>query len=227
MCSRYTLSAPPDAVRAFFAYREHPNFPARYNIAPTQPVPVVIRGSEGVPQFVLMRWGFIPAYVKGDERPPVLINARSETVAEKAAFRAAFKRRRCLLPADGFYEWTGPKGAKRPFLFSRPEAGLFGFAGIWECWQDGKNGGEIDTVAILTCGANKVVGQLHDRMPVILRPEQFETWLGGEETELEAASQLLKPAPDDFLQAEEMDPRINNSKIDEPGIQQPVQPALL
>lgn len=180
-----------------------------------------------MPEFVLMRWGFIPAYVRGDESPPVLINARSETVHEKPAFRAAFMRRRCLLPADGFYEWTGRKGAKRPFLLSRPDGGLFGFAGIWECWQDRVNGGEIDTVAILTCEANGVVGRLHNRMPVILQPEQFEPWLGGEETELETARELMKPVPDDFLQAAEMDPKINDSRIDEPGIQAPVQPALL
>lgn len=230
MCSRYTLSSPPEAVRSYFRYPERPNFPPRYNIAPTQPVPVVVGGPEGARRFVLMRWGFIPGFAKDPKDLPLLINARGETAAEKPAFRNAFRRRRCLLPADGFYEWTGPKGAKRPFLFRSREGGLFGFAGLWECWEDRKNGGEIDTVAILTTGANKVVSALHDRMPVVLARDDFDAWLACDEESPEAAERaraLLRPAPEAFLEAVELDPKINNSKLDEPGIQQPVQPALL
>jgi putative SOS response-associated peptidase YedK len=220
MCSRYTLSAPPRAVREYFAYREQPNFPPRYNIAPTQPVPVVVRDFDGNRAFRLMRWGFLPGFVRDPKKLPALINARSETVAEKPAFRNAFKRRRCLLPADGFYEWTGPKGARRPFLLQPMQTGPFGFAGIWECWQDRQSGGEIDTVAILTCAANACLSRLHDRMPVVVAPQDFDLWLDGDETKAEAAKALLLPAPEDFFGIVELHPKINNSKIDEPGIQE-------
>jgi putative SOS response-associated peptidase YedK len=230
MCSRYSLSAPPEAVRAYFGYREQPNFPARYNVAPTQPVPVVRRDADGANVFVLMRWGFVPSFVKDLKAAPTLINARAETALEKPSFRNAFRRRRCLLPADGFYEWTGAKGARRPFLMRRTgDQPLFALAGIWECWQDGKSGSELDTVAILTCAANRTISALHDRMPVVLTGDQFDSWLdGGESAEaVGAASALAKPAPEDFFEMVELDPRINNSKIDQPGIQLPLQPALL
>ncbi len=177
-----------------------------------------------------MRWGFVPAYVKDPKTLPLLINARSETAHEKPAFRNAFRRRRCLLPADGFYEWMGRRGAKRPFLVQRPGGALFGLAGIWECWMDRESGAEIDTVAILTCASNKWLSLLHDRMPVVLVPEQFAAWLDCDETDpakLEAARAMAQPVADDFFEMIELDPKINNSKLDEPGIRQPVQPGLL
>jgi putative SOS response-associated peptidase YedK len=226
MCSRYSLTLPPEAVRAYFGYADTPNFPARYNIAPTQPIPVVAVDREGVRRFRLMRWGLLPSFVKDPKKFPTLINARSEEVLEKPSFRNAMRWRRCLVPADGFYEWTGPKGKRRPFLLRPKAPKLIAFAGLYERWRDGK-GGEIDTVAILTCPSNATVSVLHDRMPVVLAPEDFASWLDVKGTDSAAAAQLLRPAPEDLFEPVELDPKINDSKRDEPGIQEPLQKELL
>src|SRR6188472_360987 len=153
MCGRYCITSAPEAVRALFRYREQPNFPARYNVAPTQPVPIV-RMTEGERQFALVRWGLIPAWVKDPKDFALVINARGESVNDKPAFRYAMKRRRCLFPADGFYEWKTVVGGKRPY-FARPRAGgPIAFAGLWETWM-GPHGEEVDTAAIVTTVANK------------------------------------------------------------------------
>ena len=222
MCSRYSLALSPEEVRAYFGYDDTPNFPARYNIAPTQPVAVVCLDRDGARRFRLMRWGLLPYFVKDPKRFPTLINARAEDALSKASFRNAMRRRRCLVPADGFYEWTGSKRARRPFLLRPRKGGLFAFAGIWESWR-----GEIDTVAILTCPANTLVEKLHDRMPVVLAEEHFGAWLDAEGTSAEDAAELLRPAPDDLLEAIEVDPKINDSRKDEPGIQEKLQKELL
>jgi putative SOS response-associated peptidase YedK len=219
MCSRYSLTSPPEAVRAYFGYGDTPNFPARYNIAPTQPIPVVCRDREGARRFRLMRWGLLPSFVKDPKKFPTLINARSEEVLEKPSFRNAMRWRRCLIPADGFYEWTGPKGKRRPFLLRPKMPKLIAFAGLYERWRDGQ-GGEIDTVAILTCPSNASVSVLHDRMPVVLAPEDFASWLDVKGTPPETAAALLRPAPEDLFEAIELNPKINDSKRDEPGIQE-------
>jgi putative SOS response-associated peptidase YedK len=219
MCSRYSLTSPPEAVRAYFGYGDTPNFPARYNIAPTQPIPVVCRDREGARRFRLMRWGLLPSFVKDPKKFPTLINARSEEVLEKPSFRNAMRWRRCLIPADGFYEWTGPKGKRRPFLLRHKMPKLIAFAGLYERWRDGQ-GGEIDTVAILTCPSNASVSVLHDRMPVVLAPEDFASWLDVKGTPPETAAALLRPAPEDLFEAIELNPKINDSKRDEPGIQE-------
>jgi putative SOS response-associated peptidase YedK len=226
MCSRYNLTSPPEAVRAYFGYPDTPNFPARYNIAPTQPIAVVARDREGVRRFRLMRWGLLPSFVKDPKKFPTLINARAEDVLVKASFRNAMRWRRCLIPADGFYEWTGEKGKRRPFLLRPREPRLIAFAGIYERWRDGK-GDEIDTVAILTCDSNRTVSALHDRMPVVLPPEHFAAWLDVEGTSPEEAAALLKPAPDDLFEAIEMHPKINDSNREESDILEPLQPSLL
>lgn len=226
MCSRYSLTSPPEAVRAYFGYRDTPNFPARYNVAPTQPIPVVCIDKEGARRFRLMRWGLLPSFVKDPKQFPTLINARSEEALTKPSFRNAMRWRRCLIPADGFYEWTGPKSARRPFLLRPREPRLIAFAGLYERWRDAE-GGEVDTVAILTCPANRTVTPLHDRMPVVLSPEHFAAWLDVKGTTAQAAAEYLLPAAGDLLEAIEMDPKINDSRKDEPGIQEPLQKELL
>ncbi|MFZ2018785.1 MAG: SOS response-associated peptidase [Methyloceanibacter sp.] len=226
MCSRYSLTSPPEAVRAYFGYGDTPNFPTRYNIAPTQPIPVVCRDREGARRFRLMRWGLLPSFVKDPKKFPTLINARSEEALDKPSFRNAMRWRRCLIPADGFYEWTGPKGKRRPFLLHPKTPRLIAFAGLYERWRDGQ-GGEIDTVAILTCPSNATVSVLHDRMPVVLAPEDFASWLDVKETPPETAAALLRPSPEDLFEAVELDPKISDSKRDEPGIQEPLQKELL
>ena len=226
MCSRYSLTSPPEAVRAYFGYADTPNFPARYNIAPTQPIPVVAVDREGARRFRLMRWGLLPSFVKDPKKFPTLINARSEEALDKPSFRNAMRWRRCLIPADGFYEWTGPKGKRRPFLLHPKTRTLIAFAGLYERWRDGQ-GGEIDTVAVLTCPSNATVSVLHDRMPVVLAPEDFASWLDVKGTSPEAATALLRSAPEGLFEAIELDPKINDSKRDEPGIQEPLQHSLL
>lgn len=226
MCSRYSLTSPPEAVRAYFGYCDTPNFPARYNVAPTQTVAVVARDREGVRRFRPMRWGLLPPFVKDPKKFPTLINARSEEVLDKPSFRHAMRYRRCLVPADGFYEWTGPKGKRRPFLLGPRAGGLIAFAGLYERWRDGE-GGEIDTVAILTCPANAIIAPLHDRMPVVLAPEHFAAWLDVKATPADQAARLLQPAADDLFEAIELHPKINDSKRDEPGIQEPLEPSQL
>ena len=227
MCSRYNLTSPPEAVRAYFGFRDNPNFPARYNIAPTQDVGVVYVDADGNRRFKSMRWGFLPFFAKEPKGAPPLINARAEGIATKTSFRQAFARRRCLVPADGFYEWTGPKGARRPFLLRPKQGGLIAFAGLWERWRDKQTGSETDTVVIITCPANDVVAKLHDRMPVVLAPKDYAAWLDSNSTSLEAAAALLKPSAEDALEAVELHPKINDSRREEPGIQQPLQLQLL
>jgi putative SOS response-associated peptidase YedK len=163
MCGRYIIASSPEALRRLFGYSEHPNFPARYNVAPTQPVPVVIL-ENGARQFRLMRWGFLPSWVKDPGKFALVINARSETVLEKPSFRNAIKRRRCLLPADGYYEWQVSPSRKRPFFIRRRDGAPIAFAGVAETWT-GPNGEEVDTVAIVTAAAGPEMALLHERVP--------------------------------------------------------------
>ena len=175
MCGRYCITSAPEAIRALFRYREQPNFPARYNIAPTQPVPIV-RMAEGEREFALVRWGLIPAWVKDPKALALLINARAESVNDKSAFCNAMKRRRCLFPADGFYEWKPHGAAKRPYLARPVAGGPMAFAGLWETWI-GPDGEEMETAAIVTTEANSAMATVHHRAPVIVPPEQFGFWL--------------------------------------------------
>lgn len=200
MCGRYAITLPPEVMRSYFGYEDYPNFPPRHDVRPTQPVPVVL-AQGGARRFVLMRWGFIPGFVKNEKEFPLLLNARSETVAEKASFRHAIRRRRCLFIADGFYEWQklDEKGKKKqPFLIRRPMQGPIALAGIWECWQS-PDGSEIDTAAILTTSANALLSAIHERMPVILEPRDFDAWLSSETSGGEVL-QLMRPLDDDALE---------------------------
>jgi len=173
MCSRFTLISNPETVRATFGHRERPNYPPRYNIAPTQPIHIVRLAANSARELVLVRWGLLPSWVKDPDSFSTLINARAETAAQKPSFRAGMRHRRCLIPADGFIEWTGPRGAKRPFYLKRRDEGLLAFAGLWEHWQ-GADGAEIESAVILTTHANASVSPLHHRMPVIRDPEDFD-----------------------------------------------------
>ena len=164
MCGRFVITSPPAALRQIFGYLEQPNFPPRYNIAPTQPIPVVIV-ENGIRHFRLMRWGLLPAWVKDPGKFTLLINARAETVLEKPAFKNAIKRRRCLIPADGYYEWQVSEKRKRPYFIHRRDGAPIGLAGLAETWI-GPNGEELDTVAIVTAPASADLAVLHHRVPV-------------------------------------------------------------
>lgn len=219
MCGRYFIVMTPAMMRGMLGYPEMPNFPARYNVAPTQPIPLV-RMWEGQRQFILMRWGLLPSWVKDPKAFTLLINARSETVNEKPAFRNAMKRRRCLIPADGFYEWKRDGAVKRPYLIRMKGSAPFAFAGLWETWV-GPNGEELDTVAMITTDANAVLAPIHHRMPVILPPDRFGMWLDCANVNANDASTLLAPAPDDAMEAFEISPAVNRVANDGPDIQEP------
>jgi putative SOS response-associated peptidase YedK len=216
MCGRYAIITPPAELKAAFGYAEQPNFPPRYNIAPTQPVPVV-HHSEGERHFTLMRWGFIPGWVKDLKRFPLINNIRSETATEKASFRAAFQRRRALMPADGFYEWQRLGKSRRAFLIRRPDCKPFAFAGLWETWST-SDGSELDTAAMLTTHANGLISAIHDRAPVILLQRDYDMWLDPMTTSAEAES-LLRPPPDGLLEMVSVSDAVNKVANDGPEIQ--------
>ena len=219
MCGRYSIVMTPAMMRGFLNYAEMPNFPSRYNVAPTQPIPLV-RMWEGQRQFVLMRWGLLPSWVKDPKTFTLLINARADTVNEKPAFRNAMKRRRCLIPADGFYEWKRDGGAKRPYLIRMKGGAPFAFAGLWETWV-GPNGEELDTAAMITTDANAVLAPIHHRMPVILPLDTFDMWLDCANVSALEASALLVPAPAAAMEAFEISPAVNHVANDSSEIQQP------
>jgi putative SOS response-associated peptidase YedK len=213
MCGRYAITSAPEALRALFAYAEQQNFPARYNIAPTQPIPIV-RLTEGKREFALVRWGFLPSWVKDPNAFALIFNARGESVSDKPAFRAAMKRRRCLIPADGFYEWQASgKGPKQPFYIHAKSGQPMAFAGLWETWE-GPNGEEVDTAAIVTTRANRTLAPLHDRMPVIIAPDAFDLWLNCGQVDARTAEALIGPAPDDLLEAYPVSTAINRTAND-------------
>lgn len=213
MCGRYAITSAPEALRALFGYAEQPNFPARYNIAPTQPI-AVVRLVEGKREFALVRWGFLPSWVKDPNAFTLIINARGESVCDKPAFRAAMKRRRCLIPADGFYEWRASgRGPKQPFYIHARSGKPIAFAGLWETWE-GPNGEEVDTAAIVTTRANRTLSPLHDRMPVIIAPDAYDLWLNCGEVDARTAEALIAPAPDDLLEAWPVSTAVNRTAND-------------
>ena len=234
MCGRIAITLPPEAIRAFFRYVEQPNFPPRYNVAPTQPVPVVRleRHASGEKQrhLVLVRWGFLPGFVKDPKDFPLVINARAETVAEKPSFRNALRRRRCIFVADGFYEWRRPPEGKRkgappaqPFLIRRRDGAPLALAGLWETWA-GPNGEEVDTACIVTTMANGAMAAIHDRMPVILEPESFDIWLDCDDHDTRDAEALMCPAADDVLEFWPISTAVNKVANDDASVQAPTGP---
>jgi putative SOS response-associated peptidase YedK len=230
MCGRFAITLPPEAVRAFFAYVEQPNFPPRYNIAPTQPIPIVFAGAYtggAERHFLLVRWGFLPGFVKEPKSFPLLINARAEGIEQKASFRAALRRRRCLVIADGFYEWrrVSEKGPKQPYLIRRIDGEPMGFAGLYETWSD-PTGGEIDTACIVTTRANQLMSNVHDRMPVILPREAFSLWLDTDRVDPATAVELLTPAPERALELVPIGTAVNRFENDAAALQAPVGKAL-
>jgi len=220
MCGRYTLTSAPEVLRALFGYAGQPNFPPRYNIAPTQPI-AVVRIREGQREFALVRWGFLPSWVKDPKAFTLLINARGESVIDKPAFRAAMKRRRCLIPADGFYEWQKAGERKRPHFVRARSGGPFAFAGLWETWT-GPNGEELETAAIVTTRANRTLGVIHERMPVIVPPDAFDLWLDTANVDATTAAALIAPAREDLLEAHEISTAVNRVANDNPGLIEPL-----
>ena len=185
-------------------------------MAPTQPI-AIVRLVNGERHFALVRWGLLPSWVKDPKAFSLLINARGETVTEKPAYRAAMKRRRCLIPADGFYEWKAGGPRKQPYYIRAKSGTPLAFGGLWETWT-GPNGEELETAAIVTTAANETLAPLHDRMPVIIAPDQFDLWLGQGDEDTAAASALIKPAPDDLLEAYSVSTDVNRVANDNPKL---------
>jgi putative SOS response-associated peptidase YedK len=220
MCGRFVITSPPEALRQIFGYAEHPNFPPRHNIAPTQPIPVVIVENEAR-HFRLMRWGLIPAWVKDPRKITLLINARSETARDKPAFKNAIKRRRCLVPADGYYEWQASGDRKRPFFIHRRDGSPFGFAALAETWT-GPNGEELDTVAIVTAPASDDLATLHHRVPVTIAPGDFERWLDCRAHDVDEVLGLLVGNKEGEFAWHEISTRVNKTVNDDAQLLLPI-----
>ena len=186
----------------------------RYNVAPTQAMPVV-RMVDGKRELALLRWGLIPSWAKDPKIGNSLINARGETVHEKPAFRSAFKARRCLVPADGFYEWRKlPGGGKQPYRITMADGSPFAFAGLWERWDKGEE--PLETFTIITTSANELVAPIHDRMPVILDPADYDAWLESPDTAIPIA--LIQPYPAKRMSAYPVSTRVNSPRNDDAAV---------
>ncbi|MDQ6437988.1 SOS response-associated peptidase [Mesorhizobium sp. LHD-90] len=199
MCGRFTLMATPDQVALFLSLTDLEDFPARYNIAPTQPILMVAAGHPQPPGSnlpdriaMLVRWGLIPRWAKDPKSLSLLINARSETADERGTFKAAMRHRRALIPASGFYEWKTVDKTKQPFFMRPRDGGLVAFAGLMETYAD-PNGSEIDTGAILTTAATPDIAHIHDRMPVVVAPRDFARWLDCRTLEPRDVADIMQP----------------------------------
>lgn len=222
MCGRYTLSSPSAKLfEKFEIGGEAPELTPNYNVAPTQSVAAIIEG-DGIRRLEALRWGLVPSWAKDPSIGSRMINARSETAHEKPSFRTAFKRRRCLIPADGFYEWKKEEGGKQPFHIHMKDGEPFAFAGLWETWDGGE--GEVRTCAILTTEANEMMSEIHHRMPVILPAELHDAWLGGE-AEKDELIAMMEPHPSGGMEAYPVSRFVNKPSNNDPSCVEPVSAA--
>jgi len=220
MCGRFTLATPAAQIAELFGLEHTPELTPRYNIAPSQQV-AIVRRAGGRPELAWARWGLVPSWARDPAMGARTINARCETVAVKPAFRAALRRRRCLIPADGFYEWRREGNRKQPFYFSLPNGSLFAFAGLWERWEGA--GEPLESCTILTTGANDAVAPVHDRMPVILAPEAHGPWLDPSVPGEEALAVVLAPLPSLTLRCYPVSSLVNNPANDTPDARRPLR----
>jgi putative SOS response-associated peptidase YedK len=222
MCGRFTLTRLEHKLADVFDIQDVPEWQAQFNVAPTQTVITVLHHSEHNRVFELLHWGLIPSWSKDPSIASKLINARSETVAEKPSFRSAFKKRRCLIIADGFYEWQRTEGKKQPFYFQVQGKQPFGFAGLWEEWHSSE-GEQINTCTILTTSANSLMAPVHDRMPVILKPEDYNLWLDPQVQDSRKVQPLLQPFPAEAMTAYPVSTIVNSPKNNKPECIAPVE----
>lgn len=228
MCGRYSLTTPEEALRRLFRYSGPArNLRPRYNIAPGQDVPAVRPDGRGGRELVMLRWGLVPSWAKDSATGNRLINARAETVATRPAFRAAFARRRCLIPASAFYEWRAAarpakNTGRQPWAVALRGRATFAFAGLWERWKSGA-GDALESCAIIVTDANERLRGIHDRMPVILAPEEYQAWLDAVGTAPAMAARLLDPYPASAMEAWPVSTRVNRPQNDEPACLVPVE----
>ena len=213
MCGRFTLATPGQTIAEAFQLAAAPDLRERYNIAPTQSVAAVRAGASGR-ELVMLHWGLIPSWSKDAAIGARMINARGETVAEKPSFRAPFRSRRCLILADGFYEWKRVGAGKQPYHIRRIDRRPFALAGLWDRWAP-PGGDPVESCTIVTTAPNEVLAPIHDRMPVILPPESHALWLDPEVREKERLQELLQPFPASLMYAFPVSPRVNNPRNDD------------
>ena len=217
MCGRYALTSPPAVIAERFHLLWTPEVEPHYNIAPSQTIPVVRETAQGR-ELAFLRWGLIPWWAKDIRIGMKLVNARAESLADKPAFRDAYRHRRCLVPADAFYEWKPVAGRKQPYCIRLRDAGPFGMAGVWERWKD-PSGQLVESCTIVTVDANPLVAGLHDRMPLIVAPEAYDAWLRAESAELPPA------VPAQVMRSYPVSPPVSNAKNDVPACLDPVDEA--
>lgn len=222
MCGRYFLHATADKLTRLFGEMSMPLLEPRYNIAPTQAVPIVRQGATGRREMVLVRWGLIPGWSKGPDSRYSMINARVETVAQKPAYRNAFRYRRCLIPADGFYEWRAAAGAKQPYVLRPRDGQPLALAGLWEHWQDA-DGNELESCTILVGAANAQVGRIHDRMPVVVSPDSFDLWLDIHSQKPQPLETLLAAQRPPDLEIYPVSRAVNSPKTDSARLLEPLE----
>jgi putative SOS response-associated peptidase YedK len=223
MCGRFTLFASGQEIRAHFDLQESFDWSPRYNITPGESIPAVGSSEEGdslgIHQF---RWGLIPHWVDDpDDFSANLINARAETVASKPSFRDSFRKRRCLIPASGFYEWTETDEGKKPYFFQPSDADVIAFSGLWDRWEPANGEDPVLSCAILTTEASPSVADVHHRMPVIMAPDQYESWLEPSDTE-EMLESMVSDPDDIDLEVRPVDPRVNRPDVDDPECIEPI-----
>jgi len=218
MCGRFAIVSPAQELIDYFSAAGGIDFQARYNIAPGQTVPVL--PNKKPKTFELFRWGLLPPWSKDPAQGSRLINARAESAHEKASFKQPLREQRCIVPADGFYEWRQAGKIKQPLLFRRRDKAPMALAGLWSVWQD------LSTFTILTCAANALMAPIHDRMPVILGPEHREKWLAPESMEPAESRDMLLPCPDDWLELREVNPALNSVRNEGPMLWQVPQASL-
>ena len=218
MCGRFQLKPDQEWMEAL-GVEDAPELTPRYNIAPTQEIVAVRRDVSGVRRAGYLHWGLVPSFADDPAVGNRMINARSETVARKPAFREPFRKRRCLVPADGFYEWRRVGRARDPYLLKMADGRPFAFASLWDEWR--KSGTPLESCAILTTSANDLVARIHDRMPVILDPSAYDLWLDPEARE-EDLHAVLRPFPAERMIAVPVSPRVNSAAVDDPECERPV-----
>ena len=220
MCGRFYLDVARDKLKAHYRLKRVPKLVARFNISPSQDIAAIRESKEGR-ELAILHWGLIPSWAKDVKSHYSMINARAETVASKPAYRAAFRHRRCLIPVSGFYEWHPQDHDKQPYAIQMKDGEPFSLAGLWEHWQ-GENGKTIESCAVIVTDANALLTPIHDRMPVIIATDDYETWLNPEMQDIDVLNALLYPYPAEYLQAFPVSRDVNNPAHDEPSCIKPI-----
>ena len=222
MCGRYFLTTPGEVLADLFEAGPAPELSPRYNIAPTQTVPIVRLGPTGARELALATWGLVPVWAKEKAIGNKLINARAETLAEKPSFRDAYKKRRCVLPADGYFEWRREGTVKQPYAFRARDGRPLALAGLWSFWKDPATGEPLESCAILTTSPNELAATVHDRMPVILEPEKLPLWLDGGAPTPSFTELFFNPFPAAGMLAYPVSRRVNSPANDTPDLIEPL-----